>query len=136
MGIKKPGPLYSAALWCPFRGRPASLPGGATPYCSAFRSNSWDTVEVCYTPGCESRVTGHLLAAWPFLLMRVRCHKSFGWQISQVQSLEESEWLRVEGTLKDKSSNPLLWARTSVYMSGKYLITQCHLLAPFLRAGT
>lgn len=34
-------------------------------------------------------MTDHLKAAEPFLMVRARCQKSFNWQISQMQRLEE-----------------------------------------------
>ena len=89
MGIKKPGPLYSADSGAHSEADLLTFPTKPTSHHLVFQSNSWDRAEVCSAPGVEGRMTDHLLAAEPFFLVRVRCQKNFNWQISQVQRLEE-----------------------------------------------
>jgi len=60
-------------------------------------------------------MTDHLPAAEPFLQVRVRCQKSFEWQISEVQRLEELAFC-----LK------IVQTSSGVFKNCDYLITQCH----------
>ena len=89
MRIKKPRLLYLAESGAHSEADLLTFPTKTTSHHLVFQSNSWDTAEVCPAPGSEGRMTDHLLAAEPFLVVRVRCQKSFNWQISQVQKLEE-----------------------------------------------
>lgn len=102
MGIKKPGPLYSAESWCQYRDRPT---GFLKQHHLAFWSNPWDTDEVCSAPGFESRVTDHLQS------------------LTDEGEMPEEFWL---ANFTDPEAGG-----TVIFKSCNYLTTRCHLLAHF-----